>query len=334
MKDSSQKGYKVIPATTSNSSNLVDSVLGNPSPILGAIITSVVSIATAYIAWRVYKNTKEGTPPELLKFDMWIEIYKKLQNTEGEASTLLEKINIHDNLENYGKAAVWESKVKLLLPQWRKRNIMLKKHFLDSYIRKEESPRVHKIMQFPKISTYTTFIYSLLIFIFALYVFIHAKAEDSNIIDDKPFIRTLTLISLLAFTGIIYIFTEHMYEYILYYAIYKSIIKGSNKIEVNNLNPGEKIILASMGYKDPEIDLLPRRFSDKFLLKLMFFILNTITEALFKFQVIIVLFFGVFIQKLVAYENFPPILVYLPLLIIYLFRIITSCFTYKVNNNK
>ena len=117
-----------------------------------------------------------------------------------------------------------------------------------------------------------------------------------------------------------------MYEYILYYAIYKSIIKGSNKIEVNNLNPGEKIILASMGYKDPEIDLLPRRFSDKFLLKLMFFILNTITEALFKFQVII--------QKLVAYENCPPILVYLPLLIIYLFRIITSCFTYKVNNNK
>lgn len=323
----------MTPVTTSNSSNLVDSVLGNPSPLLGAIITSVVSIATAYIAWRVYKNTKEGTPPELLKFDMWTEIYNKLQSTEGKASTLLEKLNIHDILKNYGKAAVWESKVTLLLPPGRTRNIMLKKHFLDSYLRKEESPRVHRIMQFPKVSTYATFIYSLLIFGFALYVFIHAKFRDNEVIHNEPFIQSLNLLSLVAFAGIIYILAEHVYEYVLYYAIYKSLIKGSNKIDIDILDSREKIILASMGYKDPEINLLSRRFSNKFL-KFIFFTLNTVTELLFKFQVIIVLFFGAFIQQEVADGKYCPILVYLPLLIIYLSRIITISFEYKVNNNK
>ncbi len=64
------------PGNTDPWNQIISELIKSPSPIIAAIITAIIAGLSAYIAWRSYKNSLVGTPPELLRYDKWLDIMK------------------------------------------------------------------------------------------------------------------------------------------------------------------------------------------------------------------------------------------------------------------
>ena len=110
---------------------IISKVIDSPSPIIAAVITTIIAGLSAYIAWRTYKNSLVGTPPELLKYDKWLDVVEKrnslknenlsLQNREGSRDD-----NFDEALKLYEGNAIWESMVINNVPRGRVRKFLLK----------------------------------------------------------------------------------------------------------------------------------------------------------------------------------------------------------------
>ena len=56
---------------------IVNGIIENFSPIIAALIASIIAGISAYLTWKSYKNSHDATPPELLKYEKWLDIMKK-----------------------------------------------------------------------------------------------------------------------------------------------------------------------------------------------------------------------------------------------------------------
>lgn len=68
-----------------NGDTIFNGIANNLSPIIAALISGVIVGLGALIAWKTYKNTRESTPPELLKLDKWTDSTKKIIELEEKA---------------------------------------------------------------------------------------------------------------------------------------------------------------------------------------------------------------------------------------------------------
>ena len=110
---------------------IISKIIENPSPIIAAVITTIIAGLSAYIAWRTYKNSLVGNPPELLKYDKWLDVVEKRnslknenlssQNREGSRDD-----NFDEALKLYEGNAIWESMVINNVPRGRARKFLLK----------------------------------------------------------------------------------------------------------------------------------------------------------------------------------------------------------------
>lgn len=69
-----------------NGDTIFHGIANNLSPIIAAFISSIIVGLGALIAWKTYKNTRESTPPELLKLDKWTDSTKKIIELEEKAA--------------------------------------------------------------------------------------------------------------------------------------------------------------------------------------------------------------------------------------------------------
>mgnify|MGYP000877619320 CR=1 FL=1 len=103
-------------------SNLIDKILANtianPSPIFAAIIAAFIASISAYVTWKNLRNTQESTPPELAKLDKWVDVYKKIK--ESDISLPKDKeLDIQKSINTYISDALWESRVIENVPKGR-----------------------------------------------------------------------------------------------------------------------------------------------------------------------------------------------------------------------
>lgn len=110
---------------------IISKVIDSPSPIIAAVITTIIAGLSAYIAWRTYKNSLVGTPPELLKYDKWLDIVEKRNSLKNENLSLQNREVSWDDhfdeaLKLYEGNAIWESMVINNVPRGRVRKFLLK----------------------------------------------------------------------------------------------------------------------------------------------------------------------------------------------------------------
>lgn len=55
---------------------IIDGIIKNFSPIISALIAAMIAGVSAYLTWKSYKNSHDATPPELLKYEKWLDIIK------------------------------------------------------------------------------------------------------------------------------------------------------------------------------------------------------------------------------------------------------------------
>ena len=96
-----------------NGDTIFNGIANNLSPIIAALISGVIVGLGALIAWKTYKNTRESTPPELLKLDKWTDSTKKiieLEEKSGNRILSLETMNeLKESIDIYTQRALWES---------------------------------------------------------------------------------------------------------------------------------------------------------------------------------------------------------------------------------
>jgi|GEM_PF-7060567 membrane protein len=96
-----------------NGDTIFHGIANNLSPIIAAFISSIIVGLGALIAWKTYKNTRESTPPELLKLDKWTDSTKKIIELEEKSSNRLlslETMNeLKESIDIYTQRALWES---------------------------------------------------------------------------------------------------------------------------------------------------------------------------------------------------------------------------------
>ncbi|MFC2486188.1 MAG: hypothetical protein ACFNUQ_07050, partial [Rothia dentocariosa] len=110
---------------------IISKVIDSPSPIIAAVITTIIAGLSAYIAWRTYKNSLVGTPPELLKYDKWLDVVEKRNSLKNENLSLQNRESSRDDdfdeaLKLYEDNAIWESMVINNVPRGRVRKFLLK----------------------------------------------------------------------------------------------------------------------------------------------------------------------------------------------------------------
>ena len=81
---------------------IIDGIIKNFSPIISALIAAMIAGVSAYLTWKSYKNSHDATPPELLKYEKWLDIIKKRNFLKAEKKVLLELLN-YMNEVRYGK---------------------------------------------------------------------------------------------------------------------------------------------------------------------------------------------------------------------------------------
>lgn len=96
-----------------NGDTIFHGIANDLSPIIAAFISSIIVGLGALIAWKTYKNTRESTPPELLKLDKWTDSAKKIIEVEEKnGSRLLNSATMNELKESiniYTQRALWES---------------------------------------------------------------------------------------------------------------------------------------------------------------------------------------------------------------------------------
>lgn len=96
-----------------NGDTIFNGIANNLSPIIAALISGVIVGLGALIAWKTYKNTRESTPPELLKLDKWTDSAKKIIEIEEKGNNQLLSSTTMDELKEsiniYVQRALWES---------------------------------------------------------------------------------------------------------------------------------------------------------------------------------------------------------------------------------
>lgn len=110
---------------------IISKVIDSPSPIIAAVITTIIAGLSAYIAWRTYKNSLVGTPPELLKYDKWLDVVEKRNSLKNENLSLQNRegswdVHFNEALKLYEGNAIWESVVINNVPRGRIRKFLLK----------------------------------------------------------------------------------------------------------------------------------------------------------------------------------------------------------------
>lgn len=96
-----------------NGDTIFHGIANNLSPIIAALISGIIVGLGALIAWKTYKNTRESTPPELLKLDKWTDSTKKIIEVEEKSGNrFLSSATMNDLKESiniYTQRALWES---------------------------------------------------------------------------------------------------------------------------------------------------------------------------------------------------------------------------------
>lgn len=105
--------------------DMIDGIIKNFSPIIAAFIAAVIAVVSVYITWKNYKNSHDATPPELLKYEKWLDIMKKrkevldnisLNSKEGRFPEDRET-SFANTLELYERNAIWEGEVLSYIPE-------------------------------------------------------------------------------------------------------------------------------------------------------------------------------------------------------------------------
>lgn len=110
---------------------IISKIIDSPSPIIAAVITTIIAGLSAYIAWRTYKKSLVGTPPELLKYDKWLDVVEKRNSLKNDNLSSQDRggsrdENFDEALKLYGGNAIWESMVINNVPRGRVRKFLLK----------------------------------------------------------------------------------------------------------------------------------------------------------------------------------------------------------------
>lgn len=108
---------------------IISKIIENPSPIIAAVITTMIAGLSAYIAWRTYKNSLVGTPPNLLKYEKWLDEVEKRKSLADDRKIKLSEEREQDflkALDVYEINAIWESKVLSGTPVGKPRKLLLK----------------------------------------------------------------------------------------------------------------------------------------------------------------------------------------------------------------
>ncbi|OFR96728.1 hypothetical protein [Rothia sp. HMSC067H10] len=113
---------------------IINGIIKNFSPIIAAFIAAVIAGVSAYLTWKSYKNSHDATPPELLKYEKWLDIIKKRKEVldkmpinikEGKFSKSREESFVR-TLELYERNAIWEGEVISTTPVKKYRKCLLR----------------------------------------------------------------------------------------------------------------------------------------------------------------------------------------------------------------
>lgn len=149
----------------------------NNSRLLSGIISAFIAALSVYFTWKSYKSSHEATPPALLRFDKWADVYKKIKDSK----VFEDDKDLEDTFILHKDAALWETKVFKNTYPGRIREILLEQNFLSPC--KERELLWFPIWKFQKLKmTVTIFLilvfmldyqnnWSVILFIFAFFAF-------------------------------------------------------------------------------------------------------------------------------------------------------------------
>ena len=112
---------------------IISGIIKNFSPIIAALIAAIIAGVSAYLAWKSYKNSNDSTPPELLKYEKWLDIIKKRKevledmpfiNQDGFSED--REASFAYTLELYERNVIWEGEVLGYVPESSIRKKLLK----------------------------------------------------------------------------------------------------------------------------------------------------------------------------------------------------------------
>ena len=118
---------------------ILNSVSGNLPTIISGVLIAVVTALSVYISWRSHRSSHEATPPALLRFSKWVDVYCDLKNiglSPDDDNRLKEALDMHKEY------ALWENKVIDKTQPGRIRDIIINQHFLSG-------ERIRDIRWFP-----------------------------------------------------------------------------------------------------------------------------------------------------------------------------------------
>ena len=106
----------------------------NIGTVIVWIIPIIISLLAPYINWKNLKNFQEGTPPEFLKYEKWLDVMEKRHevlknipdNLKKDSSLNDEEDIFVKTLELYERNAIWEGKVLENTPKGSYRTFLLK----------------------------------------------------------------------------------------------------------------------------------------------------------------------------------------------------------------
>lgn len=113
---------------------IVNGIIENFSPIIAALIAAIIAGISAYLTWKSYKSSHDSTPPELLKYEKWLDIMKKRKEVLDNMSLTSKggkfpedrEASFVNALELYECSAIWEGKVLENTPKGPYRKFLLK----------------------------------------------------------------------------------------------------------------------------------------------------------------------------------------------------------------
>lgn len=113
---------------------IIDGIIKNFSPIIAAFIAAIIAGVSAFLTWKSYKNSHDATPPELLKYEKWLDIMKKRKEVLDKMSRDIKEDRFPINreksfartLELYERSAIWEGEVISATPTGLYRKYLLR----------------------------------------------------------------------------------------------------------------------------------------------------------------------------------------------------------------
>lgn len=113
---------------------IIDGVIKNFSPIIAAFIAAIIAGVSACLTWKSYKNSHDATPPELLKYEKWLDIMKKRKEVLDKMPRDIKEDKFPINreksfartLELYERSAIWEGEVISATPMGIYRKYLLR----------------------------------------------------------------------------------------------------------------------------------------------------------------------------------------------------------------